>query len=61
MAEVINRDSPRMVINKIINNSACPVKIITAPRQSNKETTIPYTALSTTIIPLYIFTHVSLV
>lgn len=56
-----DRYLPRIVIDKIINSSACPVKIITAARQSNKEATIPYTALSTTMIPLNIFTHVSLV
>lgn len=52
---------PRIVIDKIINSSKCPVKIITAARQSNNEATIPYTALSTTMTPLNIFTHVSLV
>jgi hypothetical protein len=50
-----------MVINRIRNNSACPVNITTAARQSNNDTTIPYTALVTTIIPLNILTHVSLV
>lgn len=50
-----------MVINKTINKSAWPVKIIDKARQSNNDTAIPYTVLSTTIMPLNIFTHVSLV